>query len=78
MMMFGWTTMLVYAVFWVLILVGLGFLVYALLARWMAQGQSSTDDPLSLLTARYARGDITREEFLDMRRDLGDTEDSCR
>lgn len=68
--------MLVYGVSWVFIVAGLGFLLYALFVRGAegvaAPRLSPADDPLTLLKSRYARGEITRDQFLAMQRDLGD------
>jgi uncharacterized membrane protein len=76
MMTFGGTVMLVYGVSWVFIVAGLGFLLYALFVRGAeggaAQRLTSAVDPLTLLKSRYARGEITRDQFLAMQRDLGD------
>ena len=76
MMTFGGTVMLVYGVSWVFIVAGLGFLLYALFVRGAegvaAQRLSPADNPLTLLKSRYARGEITRDQFLAMQRDLGD------
>lgn len=55
--------------FWVLVLVGL-----VLLVRWLwmqAWPNTKTEDSaLEILKRRYARGEITREEFEAIRRDL--------
>lgn len=70
-----WGFMVLGAVFWILILVGLGFLVYALIRRWgepVGRPMSTLDDPLAMARMRYARGDITREEFLQIQKDLAD------
>ncbi len=66
---FGGLMMLI---FWVLIIVGVVWLIQAL-ARG---GQSpfsppSYESPLDILRARYARGEITKDQFDQMRRDLG-------
>lgn len=64
----GWLFMLL---FWGLIIVGL-----VLLVRWFwEQGRSGAaggagDPPLEILRRRYARGEITREEFERMKEDL--------
>lgn len=70
--------MLANSVFWLALLVGFGFLVYAALRSWSvpaARGPQAADDPLAILSARYARGEIGREEYLQMRRDLSGASD---
>ncbi|HEX7788577.1 MAG TPA: SHOCT domain-containing protein [Methylomirabilota bacterium] len=54
--------------FWGLVIVAI-----VLGIRWMmAQGRVSRNDPaLEILRQRYARGEIGKEEFESMRRDLG-------
>jgi len=67
------TMMLLAGVFWIVLLVGVGVLLYALVTRWqlgVGHGSSSPDDPLALLKIRYARGEITREQYQLMLRDL--------
>jgi putative membrane protein len=58
---------------WLLIVIGLGGL-----AAWLAQqratkqsGNSSQPTALDILRERYARGEIDRDEYARMRRDLG-------
>lgn len=67
------TVMLLAGLFWIVLLVGVGILLYALVTRWQG-GQSrplsGPDDPLALLKIRYARGEITREQYQEMYRDL--------
>ena len=61
----GWLPMLIPTLFWVS-LIGLG--VWAILS---STGLShSGPGPVELLSSRYARGDISREEYLERRRDL--------
>jgi len=59
--------------FWGLVIAGV-----VVLARWLATGSSSTLDvpprgkaALDILSERYARGEIGKEEFEQKRRDLG-------
>lgn len=63
---------------WLLVL---GVLVYVVVQavqgrRWQGQGllpplaSTSTEDPKRLLQLRYARGEISREEYLRMLADL--------
>jgi len=55
--------------FWGLIIVGL-----VLLIRWLwdhgRPGMGSAEAPLDILKRRYARGEITKEEFERMKQDL--------
>lgn len=64
MMGFGFLTMVL---FWVLLIAGL-----ILLAKWLVdQGRMGREDSaLDILKKRYARGEITKQEFEDMKRDL--------
>jgi putative membrane protein len=63
---FGWIFMLL---FWALIILGI-----VALARWLFysgnRGGGSSRSALDILKERYARGEITREQFEQMRRDL--------
>ena len=65
---FGWFFMLA---FWGLIIVGL-----VLVVRWLwYQGPPATrtganEAPLEILKRRYARGEITKEEYDRMKQDL--------
>ena len=54
--------------FWVLVILGI-----VVLARWLASGSpEDRQRPLDILKARYARGEITKEQFDDMKRDIGE------
>ncbi len=63
-----------FGIAWMLVAVGVGVLIYGLVARAGRGEPRSTpgqpDDPLTLLKARYARGETTREEFLQLQRDI--------
>ena len=68
----GWMPMmgvglLFMVLFWVLVISGVVYLV-----RWlMGQGVTGRpDSSLEILKKRYARGEISKQEFEDMRRDL--------
>jgi putative membrane protein len=55
--------------FWVLVILGI-----VAVTRWLAGGPGS-DRParaIDILKARYARGEITKEQFEAMKRDLGE------
>lgn len=69
-----WGMMAAGAVFWILILVGLGFLIWALFARAVksrSDAPEAAEDPLAVARIRYARGEISRDEFLQIQQDLG-------
>lgn len=60
---------------WIALLVGAGLLLYALwrnLAGGTARPAAHPDEPLAVLKMRYARGELTREEFQTMARELRD------
>ncbi|WP_298827166.1 SHOCT domain-containing protein [uncultured Piscinibacter sp.] len=64
---FGWIFMLL---FWGAIIVGVVALI-----RWSATRSSGEQDaprrtPLDILQERYVRGEITREEYEQMRKDI--------
>ena len=60
-------------VFWALIIGGIVLLVVWLArnAGRTALGASAGDAPLDILKARYAKGEITKEQFDAIKRDLG-------
>jgi putative membrane protein len=69
---FGWLTWVLILIFLLLLAGGLVALV-VLLARQGPDRQARTtgqDEALRILRERYARGEITRQEFLSMREDL--------
>ena len=62
---FGWIFMIL---FWILVVLGI-----VALAKWLFSTAGSGESgkrPLEILKERYARGDITREQYEQMRRDL--------
>ncbi|MER3421034.1 MAG: hypothetical protein C4290_11150 [Chloroflexota bacterium] len=56
-------------VFSLLVLAGIGLLV-AWSVRHLAAGMGSSRRALEILQERYARGELTREQYEQMRRDL--------
>ena len=55
--------------FWVLVILGI-----VVLTRWLAGGPRDGVLPsaIDILKARYAKGEITREQFEQMKRDIGE------
>ncbi len=63
MMGLGW---LITLLFWVVVIVGIVALV-----KWLFGTSSSMGShPLDILKARYAKGEITKEQFDQMKRDI--------
>ena len=58
--------------FWVFIIAGAVWLIQSL-SRGGQSGLSAPgrETPLDILNARYAKGEITKEQFEEMKRDLG-------
>ena len=67
----GWGMMsmglLFMVLFWALVILGIAALV-----KWL-KGPSggAANRPLDILKERYAKGEITREQFEEMKRDIG-------
>jgi putative membrane protein len=60
---FGWLFMVL---FWALVIAGIVALI-----KWLASPPPPRNEtPLEILRARYARGEIGKEEYERMRRDL--------
>ncbi|OHB68275.1 MAG: hypothetical protein A2Y77_02175 [Planctomycetes bacterium RBG_13_62_9] len=59
-------------VMWLLLLVLVAVLVYVLVKGLGAGGSGSTprETPLDIVKKRYARGEITKEQFDEMKKDL--------
>jgi len=64
----GWGMMIGMLIFWVIVIIGL-----VLLVRWIvniSKGQPKEASALNILKSRYARGEISKEEFEEKKRDL--------
>lgn len=64
----GWFGGIAMVVFWVAVIVGI-----VLLVRWLvtSPGQGQREETaLEILKKRYARGEISREEFEEKKKDL--------
>jgi len=56
------------ALFWVLVILGIIVLV-----KWLTGGSAPRSDTraIDILKERYAKGELTREQFEQMKRDIG-------
>ena len=62
---FGWLFMII---FWVLVVIGIVFLVRAVVGG--SKPKSKTETALEILKKRYAKGELSREEFEEKKKDL--------
>ena len=70
--------LLVRGLFWLVLLLGVVFLAVAAWRSWSTplapvSPRGTGEGALAILAARYARGEISREEYLQVRRDLTGT-----
>jgi putative membrane protein len=71
MMGFGWGSMFLIPLGF-LVLIGLGVYCFVTeFARTNRSASSQNQRPLEILRERYAKGDITREQYLEMKEELG-------
>jgi len=63
----GWSTMFVMSIFLVLLVVGIVYLVRNLGG---GKGAQREETALDVLEKRYARGEISREQFDEMKKDI--------
>lgn len=56
--------------FWGLVIVGIVGIIRWLAGRDNRQNQSESETPLEILQKRYARGEIEREEYERMKKDI--------
>ena len=68
----GWFGMIFMLLFWVLVIVGLIFLIKWLVqtTRKGAETSSGGSKALDILGERYARGEISKEEYEGIKKDL--------
>lgn len=55
---------------WIIFIVIIGLLIY-LFARFLKKSDRTAETPLEILKKRYARGEITKEDFDRMKKDIG-------
>jgi putative membrane protein len=58
---------------WIIFLIVVGLLIYFIVQAQKTKGQTSTlnESPLDILKKRYAKGEIAKEEYERMKKDLG-------
>ena len=69
----GWFGMIFMIIFWGLIIVGLVLLIRWLIQNTSGKGQTSVrtgSNAMDILKERYARGEISRDEFESMKKDI--------
>lgn len=68
----GWFWPILMLVFWIAVIVGLVFLIRWLVAATRFREQATSEEsPLEILKKRYVRGEITKDEFEQMKKDIG-------
>ena len=65
--LFGWLIMLF---FWILIVVGAVYFVRWLVQQGGSKVSGTEETPLEILRKRYARGEIDKEQFESVKREL--------
>lgn len=57
---------------WIIFLIVIGFLIYSIVQARKTNGRTSTQDEslLDILKRRYAKGEVTREEYERMKKDI--------
>jgi putative membrane protein len=74
----GWGPMMHYGFgyggmfMWIIFLIVIGLLIYFIVQAQKTKGQTliQTEGPLDILKKRYAKGEINKEDFDRMKRDL--------
>ncbi len=61
----GWLFMMV--IFWALVILGIVYLIRSVVGK---KNEGKTESALDILKKRYAKGEITKEEFEEKKKDL--------
>lgn len=67
---YGLFGMLFMLLFWILIIVGAVLIIRWLVTETGSRGAGSGETALDILKRRYAKGELTKEQFEAMKRDL--------
>ncbi|MEA5113975.1 MAG: SHOCT domain-containing protein [Geobacteraceae bacterium] len=68
----GW--MVLGLVFWVAVIAGIVLLVLWIVGKsGKGKGEQAEDTALGILNKRYARGEITKEQYEEMKRDISNS-----
>jgi putative membrane protein len=67
----GWFWPILMLVFWIAVIVGIVFLIRWVSTRTREHGGFG-ESAIEILKKRYARGEITKEEFEKMKKDIGE------
>lgn len=62
--------MLLGIIFWVLLIAGIIFLLIWVVRKASGRGTEKEESAIDILKKRYARGEISKEEYEEKRRDL--------
>lgn len=57
-------------IFWWLLIIGIGYGLFQLFRANQQQKSNSEESPLEILKKRYARGEITKSEFEQKKKEL--------
>jgi putative membrane protein len=66
----GWGWLVIVAM--VVMMGGMGWMMWSMMRGAGSNGRSSSEDPVEVLKARYARGELTTEEFQERLRTIED------
>ncbi|MEW6115443.1 MAG: SHOCT domain-containing protein [Nitrospirota bacterium] len=64
-----WGRGLLMVVFWILVIVGIVYLVKTIAGTGRGRGRED-ETPLDILKKRYAKGEISKEEFEEKKKDI--------
>jgi putative membrane protein len=66
----GWLWFFIMAAFWIVVIAGIVFFIRWLVSSGRPHPTRSEDPALEILKKRYARGEISKEEFGEKKKDL--------